>query len=576
MKLINLYEYQKKYYEEIVNHLSKNPGAILAMDTGMGKTYVATRLIQDMINVHPEAKILVLVRKKNLSDPWGNLFSETLLSERNHPLYFTYSRNEAIKLKPNKDSIADFSDYNIILTNYEILTTNIDDFRFRTWDLIVYDEIHDRDSKTKEQIIFKTLSNLNVNKQLSLTASPLRNSIKELYFLYKFTMNNKTIANEYRKLLSIENKFLEMKTDELYMQNGGMKSEAKCRIIASYYFEKKLADILKPFIGNGIFYHSKRDKDIPPLPPLVNRNIFLPLHYSQSYQNFHSQVNFNLYDNNAIIIETSPAAAQSCNKIQLSNACLGISTKEIFTAQLVNYIIESSEDKIVIFSQFTRTLSYFLRKLSSFGCTYIEGKTKDYLLKIKEFSENPNKRIILVSLDAYKEGIDLRCANHVIFLDLPYNPQILIQAKDRCHRTGQKSNVFVYYLFYNSDYSPDKSRKYYLTLKTKLFDYLFGTDQEGNRLPELIVEDYTFLYKSDFIHAKDIYNNYNNFKTTLKEFFEKEKITYQFPEYDTSTRNKFNFDTSNLRVEYSKCKEIKKETPTLDFWNTALFISLLK
>ena len=118
--------------------------------------------------------------------------------------------------------------------------------------------------------------------------------------------------------------------------------------------------------------------------------------------------------------------------------------------------------------------------------------------------------------------------------------------------------------------------KNYLTLKTKLFDYLFGTDQEGNRLPELIVEDYTFLYKSDFIHAKDIYNNYNNFKTTLKEFFEKEKITYQFPEYDTSTRNKFNFDTSNLRVVYSKCKEIKKETPTLDFWNTALFISLLK
>lgn len=565
MKMINLFEYQKEYYKELLDCLSHSSGAILALDTGMGKTYVATKLIQDKIKANPGIKILVLVRKKNIYDPWENLFKETLISDNGSPFYFSYSRKEAYNLKSNKDSIADFSDYNVILSNYEILIPNIDDFRFVDWDLIIYDEIHDRDSKVKEQEVMKTLSNLNVKKQLSLTASPLKNTIKELLILYNFTLDNKNIYQFYKRIELYEKQFIKN-------ASKGIRSffclhhfkDSEYRLLASYLLEIKYKKIIRPFIGNGIFYHSKREENVPSLPFLINRNIHLPIHFEQSIFSFWgiNEDNPLILQNDAIIIETSPAAASCSKKINLTTPCFGISTKEIFTLQLVKHIVENTSDKIVVFSQFTRTLSYFLRRLSKYGCIYIDGKTVDYMEQIEIFRSNNKKRVILVSLEAFKEGIDLRCANHCIFLDLPYNPQVLIQAKDRCHRTGQKRNVFAYYLFYNSDIknSPDNIRKQILNRKQRLFDELFGKDKNGNRLPEYLVEDYVFNYDSCEEHFSDIQNHYTNLKNMLSNFFIKENFTYQFQKYD-SVMIESNYTNSGIRVDYQKLKADGIDSP---------------
>lgn len=37
-------------------------------------------------------------------------------------------------------------------------------------------------------------------------------------------------------------------------------------------------------------------------------------------------------------------------------------------------------------------------------------------------------------------------ANHVILYDSDWNPQVDLQAMDRCHRIGQKKTVYVYRL----------------------------------------------------------------------------------------------------------------------------------
>lgn len=561
MEMINLFEYQKKYYEEIQNHLKSKTGCILAMDTGMGKTYVATRLIQDCINEFPSIKILVLVRKKNLEDPWGDLFKTTLVTEDGKPCYFSYTKENASKFKSNKDAIVDLTDFNVVLANYEVMEPNISDFRFTDWDLVIYDEFHDRDSKVKVQIVLKQLSNLHVKKQLALTASPLKNTMKELLVLHEFVKDNTNISNVYRNIKTFENKFISNKMAQI--DHDGFRGNK--REYAIFSFEKFLADKLKPFIGNGIFYHSKRDKEVPVLPPLINRNIFLPLHYNQSTYDFLDLLRDNdpiLWSNDAVIMETAPAAAQCYGKIAFSEPDLGISTKEVFTIQLIQHIVDSTEDKIVVFSQFTSILSYFLRKLSKFGCIYIDGKTKDYMKQIENFRNNPAKRVILVSLEAFKEGIDLRCANHVVFLDLPYNPQVLIQAKDRCHRTGQQKNVFAYYLFYMFEVpelknSPDNIRRKILKKKTMLFDYLFGVDKEGNRLPEYIVEDYIIQYPNGDVHLKDIFNHYSELKSFLTLFLKKEDVTHQFKEYDSSKPYlKSSFTDSNIRVDYSRLEGI--------------------
>lgn len=574
MKKIELFPYQNRYYSDIRNALEKHSGVLLCMDTGMGKTYVATKLIQDSIESAQNVKILVLVRKKNLSDPWEQLFKENsaLVDNNGAPLFFLYSKEEGKKLKSNKDSRPDFTDFKVILANYEIVESNIEDFTGLKWDLAIYDEIHDRTSKEKSQDILRKLTHLNIKKQIGLTASPMKNSMKELLFLHSFILNNKTIVDTYRQYekwvaeyqtgtnnISQKQSKIKLTDEQLQYFTYPIKSNEVIKNIWEYDIEIKIAEIIRKEFGTTIFYYSKRDKDVPNLPPLITRNIYLPLLTAQSAEillNVPKDKKYKLWDNQSMMVETSPAAAYSANKIILERKELGISTKEIFVKQLVKYITETTNDKIVIFSQLTRILAYFLRKLEKFGCILIEGKTKDYLEQIEKFNKTPEKRVILVSIEAYKEGIDLRCANHVIFLDLPYNPQVLLQAKDRCHRTGQKKNVFVYYLFYNSSdtFSPDRIRTNYLNFKNNIFEKYFGVDSDGNKLPDFIIENYIFEYEeeNEIGQIDDMLNNYSVLKNFLNYFFKTLQFTFQYEKYNTSDKKENVLDKYGIYARYSK------------------------
>lgn len=62
---------------------------------------------------------------------------------------------------------------------------------------------------------------------------------------------------------------------------------------------------------------------------------------------------------------------------------------------------------------------------------------------IQDFSTRPDVTIMLVSLKAASLGVNLVSANHVILLDLWYNPAQEDQAIDRAHRIGQTRPVHV-------------------------------------------------------------------------------------------------------------------------------------
>jgi SNF2 family DNA or RNA helicase len=63
------------------------------------------------------------------------------------------------------------------------------------------------------------------------------------------------------------------------------------------------------------------------------------------------------------------------------------------------------------------------------------GKRKDTALQ--KFREEKDLNVLLVSLKCGAVGLNLTCANHVIMLDVWWNPAIENQAIDRVHRFGQ-------------------------------------------------------------------------------------------------------------------------------------------
>ena len=53
-------------------------------------------------------------------------------------------------------------------------------------------------------------------------------------------------------------------------------------------------------------------------------------------------------------------------------------------------------------------------------------------------------QVLLLSLTAGGVGLNLVGANHLLLVDIHWNPQLENQACDRIYRVGQKKDVFIY------------------------------------------------------------------------------------------------------------------------------------
>ncbi|KAL5987053.1 hypothetical protein ACLOJK_041049 [Asimina triloba] len=121
------------------------------------------------------------------------------------------------------------------------------------------------------------------------------------------------------------------------------------------------------------------------------------------------------------------------------------------TDTLQEEVEEKRRVQVLIFSQMTKVLDiidYYLSEKGHEVCR-IDGKVKLDVRKqqIEEFNDmNSNIRIFLLSTRAGGLGINLTAADTCILYDSDWNPQMDLQAMDRCHRIGQMRPVHVYRL----------------------------------------------------------------------------------------------------------------------------------
>jgi SNF2 family DNA or RNA helicase len=110
-------------------------------------------------------------------------------------------------------------------------------------------------------------------------------------------------------------------------------------------------------------------------------------------------------------------------------------------------IMATTDDKVVVFSQFTSFLDVIgiaieraeMRSIRIDGS--LDLKTRDRL--IEAFTESGEIRVLLASKMAMGVGLNLVAANHVIVVDPWWNPAVEEQAVHRVYRIGQTKPVFV-------------------------------------------------------------------------------------------------------------------------------------
>ena len=106
------------------------------------------------------------------------------------------------------------------------------------------------------------------------------------------------------------------------------------------------------------------------------------------------------------------------------------------------------KEKVLIFSHSIPTLDYLERMLKDLKCTYarIDGKTSMPTRQgmVKEFNNQQDVEVMLISTTAGGLGLNLQGANRVILYDFNFNPTWEEQAVGRAYRLGQQKHVFVY------------------------------------------------------------------------------------------------------------------------------------
>lgn len=139
-------------------------------------------------------------------------------------------------------------------------------------------------------------------------------------------------------------------------------------------------------------------------------------------------------------------------------------------------IVEGTDEKIVIFSQFVDGIKLAKARLDKAGIPYIHMEQRDSeairMAKVAAFQSNPEKRIFLSTLALGSESITLTAASAVIFLDRSWSPKDNEQAIARVHRPGQTLPTQIIMIEAND--TVDQRLEEKLTEKWSWFQAVFG------------------------------------------------------------------------------------------------------
>lgn len=392
-------------------------GGCLADDMGLGKTVQTLAMLQaQKENGSKGANLLVM--PTSLIYNW-EMEARKFTSDLKILIYTGTQREK----DPSK-----FANYDLVLTSYGIVRLDINIMQECEFNYVILDESQAIKNPTSN--IAKAVKQLKSRRKLILTGTPIENSTLDLWSQMSF-VNPGLLGNQ----VFFKKEFL----TPIEKNSDVQKS-------------LKLNAIIKPFI-------LRRDKSqvATELPEKVENVKYCTM--STMQEEFYEREK-SFYRNKIIdTIESDGLRAsqmillQGLTKLrQIANhpkmvdpKYMGDSGKmEDITHMLTSAL--SKGHKILVFSQFVKHLTLISEYLKNqkIDFAYLDGSTKDRAAQVKEFQENDQLKIFLISLKAGGVGLNLTKADYVFILDPWWNPAIEAQAVDRAHRIGQENRVFTY------------------------------------------------------------------------------------------------------------------------------------
>lgn len=432
LKMLDMYDEQDADYLsrtkpfehqiESFNYALTHNKFLLGDEQGLGKTKQALDIA--VARKHKMRHCLIVCGVNNLKWNWYKEV-EIHTNEKAHILGSRVNRKGKTVIGSSAERLADLKqihDEYFLITNIETLRDKSIQSQIKKMcsdgiiGMTIIDEIHKcKNSQSKQG---KAIHCCCSYYRLALTGTPLMNNPVDLYNVLKW--------------LEVENHSLTY-FKNLYCEMGGFGGYE----IIGY----KNLDQLENSLNKNML--RRRKEEVLDLPPKIYTDELLDLDSSQDklYRDVTNQI---IEDIDRIMLLPNPLTELIRLRQVTSNPNI-LTSKNITNVKYdrILDILESTTDKVIIFSNWTKVINPLYIKLSSLGYNpaLVTGESKDPILEMNKFQSDNTCKVILGTTPALGTGYTLTAANTVIFIDEPWSKAIKDQAEDRCHRIGTKGTV---------------------------------------------------------------------------------------------------------------------------------------
>lgn len=450
----------KFLYECVMGMRGEGEGAIMADEMGLGKTLQTITLIWTLLKqnaIHdsgPAITKALIVCPAGLVDNWKREFRKWLGNER-IGVYVADAKNK---------KIANFTmgkAYNVLIIGYEMLRTVQEELKKGAGvDIVIADEGHRL--KTANNKSMQAIQSLNTERRIILSGTPLQNDLGEFYTAIDF-VNPGLLGQRSAFKRTFEAPILRSRQPDA-SESELEKGEARWQELVSLtskFMIRRTADVLSKY-----------------LPPKTEHIVFCRPTKAQAeaYRSILSSPLFTAaYGNMEMALQLITILKKVCNSPSLLKSKKDTEGKESETIEsilplippqilsshasstklrlldnLVHRLHTTTEEKIVIVSNYTMTLDMIERLLTSLSYTYLRldgstpaSKRQGLVEKFNKTSKTANFAFLL-SAKSGGVGLNLIGASRIVLFDIDWNPATDLQSMARIHRDGQKLPCKVY------------------------------------------------------------------------------------------------------------------------------------
>ncbi|WP_375605408.1 SNF2-related protein [Flavobacterium davisii] len=427
--------YQSQGVQWLLNHYANGVGACLADDMGLGKTLQTLALLiavqENEPTQVPKSKELELFTDSETQE----IPPLKALVVVPSSLVFNWY-DETKKFAPHFKCIkyvgADrklltkkLSYYDLVFTSFSVLSRDSSLLEKIPFHYLIVDE--SQQIKNRNSKIFKTLTQIQAAHKISLSGTPIENSLADLWSQMQFI--NPSILGEFAFFDQYFKKPIEKYKDE-------SKIEELKNIINPYILRRTKTEVLKD------------------LPDLIEQVMYCQMDEEQEKQYEEEKSKARNY---LLKLEDAPSMLHILNVLmklrqwsnhpKLVDPSFKMASGKFYDVTGYLETLAKAKSKTLIFSSFVSHLAIYedwslqnnIRFCSLTGNTPAEER-ESY---VKQFQTDEETLFFFISLKAGGVGLNLTKASYIILLDPWWNPFAEKQAIARAHRIGQENKVNV-------------------------------------------------------------------------------------------------------------------------------------